>query len=433
MSTGAADPPPRILIIEPNRRFCANLRAYTVGGWHDASVQSVGTSLESAARDRRHLNTFDVVIAAISFERDGTSSHPALRALQAMQQDSDAPAVILLADSGSEYTAVQALKAGAFDYLVKQHTSRELIINSIDRALRSRLRTPPVRSELSLYGYRIGQRLSASDAVSVHVAFSAERNEDVVVKILQRGRGSLALDVQFERFVDEFKILVDIDDRAVADIYDFRVTSQYCYIAMEYFRLGHVGGLLAGGRLEVPEALRLAGEIAQALSIIHMSGVVHRDLKPGNIMRRQDGSVALIDFGISQSTILALSRLDATAEPIAGTPYYMSPEQISGQPTDARADLYSLGVILYQMLTGEKPYVGESYDQIVAQHLDGRIPTLPAALSSLQYLIEALLGLTPDERLGSARELGELLDRERTRATGETSPPAAAGEPASVG
>jgi serine/threonine protein kinase len=426
MTSPGADTPPRILIIEPDRRFCANLRAYTVTGWKSAAVQSVGSSLESVAKDRERLNSFDVVIAACSFAKDGSSSHPALRALRALRADRSSPAVILLAEHGSEYLAAQALKAGAFDYLVKQHASRELIVASIASALRARgcsANTRGAQSTIDLFGYEIRRRLAVNDNVSVHVAFSAERNEDVVLKVLHRSRAPLARDIHFERFVDEFKILFDIDDPAVAEIYDFRVTEQYCYIAMEYFALGHLGTRLTGGPLGVVDALGLCAEIAQALSIIHMAGVVHRDLKPGNIMLREDGSIALIDFGISQSAMLAESRLFDDGPVISGTPYYMSPEQVDGRSTDERTDLYSLGVILFQMLTGRKPYVGESFEEIVAQHGTPEIPSLPAPLAGYQDLLGRLLAPEMDRRLGSARELAEIIEHLLARASASQDDP----------
>jgi serine/threonine protein kinase len=252
--------------------------------------------------------------------------------------------------------------------------------------------------------------LATRDSFSVHAAFSAERGKEVVLKVLHRGRGSLARDANFERLVTEFKLLYDINDHAVAEIYDFRVTTQYCYIAMEYFPRGHLGTQL-DTRLAPREALYYAREIARALSIIHTAGVVHRDLKPANIMLRDDDSIALIDFGISQSTHTAKAEPEGLAREIAGTPYYMSPEQAAGLPVDERTDLYSLGVILYQMLTADKPYLGATADEILDQHRNAALPVLPAELAACQPLVNKLLAKDPAQRFGSARETIEALQQ----------------------
>jgi serine/threonine protein kinase len=215
----------------------------------------------------------------------------------------------------------------------------------------------------------------------------------------------------------EFKLLYDINDHAAAEIYDFRVTSQYCYIAMEYFPLGHLGTQLDAPLLP-PEALHYAREIAHGLSIIHTAGVIHRDLKPGNIMLRHDDTVALIDFGISQSTQITNVLAEGAGE-IAGTPYYISPEQASGTATDERTDLYALGVILHQMLTGEKPYVGDTTDAILEQHKNAPLPVLREDLAAYQPLLNKLLAKDPAQRYGSAREVLEAIDQIAASSAGE--------------
>jgi serine/threonine protein kinase len=198
---------------------------------------------------------------------------------------------------------------------------------------------------------------------------------------------------------------------------------------MEYFPLGHLGTQL-DARLPPAEALHYAREIAHGLSIIHTAGVIHRDLKPGNIMLRDDDSVALIDFGISHSALTAAQNADDTQREIAGTPYYMSPEQAAGAVTDERADLYSLGVILYQMLTGAKPYVGATTVDILQQHRSAALPTLDAELAAYQPLLNKLMAKDPSQRFSSAREVLEALEQTpaaSTEASREEPAPALAG------
>lgn len=403
---------PRILILESDRSTCATLRGYVVKGWRGASVQSTGAELSSIVGDRDRLKSFDVILVGCDFSSDGTAGNPTLRALRALVADPNNPPVILLTESGSEYTAVQAIKSGAFDYITKGLLSNDQLITAVQKALLLNNRVPSsedVTGTLKLFGYDIRRCLANHKGVSIHVAFSAERGEEVVLKVLHRGRGSLSRNTAFARFLDEFKVLYDIDDPAVAAIYDFRVTSRYSYIAMEYFPEGHLGRRVSEA-IEPEEALSIAIEIAHALAIIHAAGVVHRDLKPGNIMLRTNGAAALIDFGISQSALMESSANSAQPDTISGTPYYMSPEQASGNATDERTDLYSLGIILYQMLTGEKPYIGDDTETILAQHKDAPVPVLPTHLHKYQSLLDRLLAKAVDQRLASARELVELIE-----------------------
>jgi eukaryotic-like serine/threonine-protein kinase len=416
----SVDNAPRILILEPDSRVRSSLLRYAVKGWQGAAVQSMSGTLTEALADPERLKSFDVLLVGCDFSNDGTTENPTLQAIRAVAAEPRNPTVILLTSKGSEYTAVQAIKSGAFDYIPKTLLGREQVLSAVQRAMLYRrgllgTRGGTVTGVVRLFGYDMRRCLATRDSVSVHVAFSAERAKEVVLKVLHRGRGSLSRDANFERLVMEFKLLYDIHDRAVAEIYDFRVTNQYCYIAMEYFPLGHLGTAL-DGKLAPRTALRYAREIARGLSIIHTAGVIHRDLKPANIMLRHDDSVALIDFGISQFTHAAKVEPQGTTREIAGTPYYMSPEQADGLAADERTDLYSLGVILYQMLTGDKPYVGATADEILEQHRSAPVPTLPAEVAACQPLLNKLLAKDPSQRFGSAREAIEALQLAMTAA-----------------
>jgi len=161
-------------------------------------------------------------------------------------------------------------------------------------------------------------------------------------------------------------------------------------------------------RLEPIAALRYVRQMAAALGALHEVGVLHRDVKPGNLLLRQDGSVAFIDFGLARQ--LRLESDITGVGTIFGTPHYMSPEQGHGSPLDERSDLYSLGVVLHEMLTGEKPYSAETPLAVIYMHANASIPRLPYSLAHLQPLLDGLLAKKPADRLASAAAIVATID-----------------------
>ena len=150
-------------------------------------------------------------------------------------------------------------------------------------------------------------------------------------------------------------------------------------------------------------AVGYLADIAQGLEAVHNAGVVHRDLKPTNIMFRDDGSLALTDFGLSRSSEDVASL--TTSGEILGTPMYMSPEQGTGEVADARSDLYSAGIMFYEMLVGERPFTAPSAPFLIYQHIQAAVPRLPEGLTRFQALVDALLAKAPVDRVPSARAL----------------------------
>ena len=172
---------------------------------------------------------------------------------------------------------------------------------------------------------------------------------------------------------------------------------------------------LAGGDLKqriskgihALDAIQYTREIASALASIHSVGILHRDLKPANIMFRTDGSIALIDFGLAKR--MRLDQEITGSGQIFGTPYYMSPEQGHADEVDMRSDIYSLGVIFYEMLTGKKPYLGSNAMAIIFKHNKQPVPLLPPRLAEYQAVLNMLLAKKPEDRLQNAHEVLEWL------------------------
>ncbi|MEM9209442.1 MAG: serine/threonine-protein kinase, partial [Pseudomonadota bacterium] len=192
----------------------------------------------------------------------------------------------------------------------------------------------------------------------------------------------------------------------IVRIYDLGVGDDHAHIAMEYMPAGDLKQKIAAG-INERHAVSYVKQLAGAIAEMHGVGILHRDLKPGNIMFRDDGSLSIIDFGLAKQL-----RLDAEmtgSGEIFGTPYYMSPEQGHAEDVDQRSDVYSLGVIFYEMLTGRKPYRASSAMGIIYKHSHAPIPLLPHYLSQYQAIINLMLAKDPENRLQSVGELDEWL------------------------
>ena len=245
-------------------------------------------------------------------------------------------------------------------------------------------------------GYQVIRKLGQGGMSDVFLAYSAARKTEVVLKVLQT---SLQSDADMlRRFIQEYAILANIEHHHIAKIYDQGFTDAYAFIAMEY---------LSGGDFKTEIAKRpthariidLLRQIVSALSTIHQLGIVYRDLKPENLMFRGNGSLVLVDFGIVKNIREETDALVRTQHgQIIGTPYYVSPEQASGKEVTHRCDFYSLGVILYELLVGSRPYRGDSLGELLNCHISAPTPRLPAAHAKFQPFLDRMMAKNPEDR-----------------------------------
>ena len=269
-------------------------------------------------------------------------------------------------------------------------------------------------SSPKINGYRLIRQIGAGGTSQVFLAERLPRlgqpapePAQVVLKVLD---ANLMTDAFIERFIREYRIISAVQNKHVARIYDQGITDDHVYIAMEYFaggdlrrRLGTRAQQANGPLLTSMQTLRIVMQAARALDAIHSAGVIHRDLKPNNIMFRHGEQLALVDFGVAKQA--GENTLTATGGTLLATPLYMSPEQCLGQPQDERSDLYSLGVMLYEMFTGRRLFESDNLAAIALSHVHGEVPRLPPALAGYQTLMDRLLAKNPDGRFSSAREL----------------------------
>jgi DNA-binding NarL/FixJ family response regulator len=263
-------------------------------------------------------------------------------------------------------------------------------------------------------GYTILQKIGESEAAAVYLAIAEDLGHNVALKISKRkhsGSGDTSesgqRSIMFQR---EFEAIAALDHPSIIDLYDYGIHEGVEFLAMEYFPCGDLKARLQNP-LSADEALAFLREIARSLKVVHEAGIIHRDLKPPNVMLRSDGSVVLIDFGLARSL---LSGDGSTRTGVLrGSPYYMSPEQAQGENLDARTDLYSLGVMLYEMLAGRKPYLGASAIDVLQQHVMAPVPELPLQHLVYQPLLERLMSKSREQRIHSCEELLAAMDQMR--------------------
>ncbi|MGE5617540.1 MAG: protein kinase domain-containing protein [Candidatus Woesearchaeota archaeon] len=254
--------------------------------------------------------------------------------------------------------------------------------------------------------YRLEEVVGHGGMSTVYRATDKVLGRTVAVKVLLAALAEQdpTYAIRFER---EARAAAALDNRSVVTVYDTGTDEGSHYIVMEFISGRSLEQILRSGKpLAVPEATRIAAAVAGALASAHAAGILHRDIKPANVMVADDGSVKVLDFGIARSQ-------DGTAitqvASVVGTAAYMAPERALGQPGDARADIYSLGCVLYAMLTGAPPFSGEISAALLHQQINA-VPRYPSALRAgipraLDALVLAMLAKTPDQRPGSATEV----------------------------
>jgi serine/threonine protein kinase len=318
---------------------------------------------------------------------------------------------------GTREEAAQVRARGAEGCFPRERFSHDALIVRLSDILVARRRVSSTGSlfvgdkaagiEPLIKGYRFLKKLGASSHSSVYLAEREKTGAKMVLKVLRQipdvNDASIAA---FDRFLQEYEMIADIDHPNIVKIYDLGVADDHAHIAMEYLDAGDLRQRI-NEKIFANVAVKYLREIASALARIHEVGILHRDLKPGNIMLRRDNSIALIDFGLAKRLRLQM-EITGSGE-IFGTPYYMSPEQGHGNPVDERSDIYSLGVIFYEMLTGEKPYQADNAMGIIYLHAQAPIPLLPARFAEYQSLLNMMLAKDPEDRLQSVADVEEWL------------------------
>ncbi len=323
------------------------------------------------------------------------------------------PPIIYFVEEDATTPAV-ALEHGALACFSRERIVNRHLASAVREALERRKRDTLQLSakqelekryrfgDVTIRGHRYIQDLGSGGTSRVYLAESERAGEIVVLKVLSHNPDTADSTEGYDRFLQEYELLAGMRHPNVVHIYDFGVADDHAFIAMEYFPNGDLRRRMSES-LSIKETLSYVDQIAHALTAVHKLGVMHRDLKPGNIMLRGDDSLALIDFGVAKQ-IQGTAGLTA-AGTIFGTPYYMSPEQGHGEAVDERSDLYSLGIMFYEMLTQKRPYSAATPMNVIYLHRNAPLPDLPAQVAWLEPVVHRLLAKQPKHRYQSAAEL----------------------------
>jgi len=397
----------KVLIIDGHADFRNLLIHHVTTHWPDAIISAYDPMTAGHLPDEFSGAGNDVVLLG-----DAQGDRDPMLTLRQFVKKQTFPPVVYFGNG----TRTQALDTGASEFFEREGIRHTAFIGRVENILRSRQKVSSNHSRFVkgrepgnhplIRGYRLGKRLAVSEHSAVYVATRDSDDINVVLKVLRQVpdvSGGLGV---FDRFLQEYEMVTELDHPNIVRIYDLGVSDDHAHIAMEYVSGGDLKQRIARG-IAPQEAVEYTRQIASALAELHKLGILHRDLKPGNIMVRSDDTLALIDFGLAKRMRLE-QEITGSGE-IFGTPYYMSPEQGHAEEVDERGDLYSLGIIFYEMLTGQKPFVGSDAMGIIIKHTKSPVPVLPSRLARYQSLINLLLAKRPADRLQTAKEVLEWL------------------------
>jgi tRNA A-37 threonylcarbamoyl transferase component Bud32 len=353
------------------------------------------------------IATYIALFLIVEFNLRDSAVDPLARLVRSREQSPRLP-IFVFARGGDERNAARTIKLGANDYW-PIHSVKIGELGEVLKRLMEPARSPAAgaaatpaadsRRQPQIAGYRLIKTIAESATAAVYLARNDDLTQPVALKVQAlKGRGEVT-EADRQRFVRECQILSALNHRSIADVLDYGITDEYSYLALEYFPCGSLRDRLKNPVSEA-DAVNYARQIGEALQVLHSANVVHRDLKPSNLMLTDDNRLILIDFG-SASMRLAASDL-SRSDLCTGTPYYVCPEQIDNRDPDGRGDLYSLGIVLYEMLVGALPYVGNNLIEIFTAHRAAPVPRLPQRVLRYQPIIDRLLAKEPDDRYPSA-------------------------------
>jgi serine/threonine protein kinase len=393
----------KILVVEDEDSVRRNLaKMLRLEGYDVIEAENGRIGLALAIQDQPDLILSDVLMP----ESDG---HAFLAAVRQTPAIAGIPFVFLTALADRVDRRI-GMNLGADDYLNKPF-SREDVLDAVQARLKRVQAHKPAAVDIDLptdlvqlKGYSIVRRLGGGGMSEVYLGRREADGVAVALKLLDTRLG--AASHLLDRFIQECEMLESIRHPNVARMYGHGFTDSHAFISMEYFECGDIRQRMNSGMTPF-QALSVTYQVALALKQVHVLGIVHRDVKPENLMLRANGSVALIDFGVAK---FAKQNMTFTLHgEIVGSPYYMSPEQAAGKPVCPASDIYSLGVIFFEMVTGRRPYSAETMDAMLHLHMQAALPQFDARHAEFQPLLDGMMSKTLSSRFVQAGQVADVI------------------------
>ena len=405
----------RVLIISDRPDYRQLLAHHVTLEWVDA----LPAEYEPATRGRLQPAFTGSAYHAVLLDHEVQGGR-GLEWLEDLAERPDFPSILYFATSLEPPFPERAMASGASHVLARAEFEHAELVGALrtviarsrsvlaETSRAARQQPAPDRfGSVRIRGHRCIRRIAVGGSSSVFLAECRRSGQQRVLKIFRQVPDVVEGTTTFERFLREYELVAHLRHPNIARIYDIGAADDHLFLSMEYFP---GGDLRARMREPLPwrSALAYLRQMAAALGALHGVGVLHRDVKPGNVLLREDGSLAFIDFGLARHLELESDITGAGA--IFGTPHYMSPEQGHGSTLDERSDIYSLGIVLHEMLTGQKPYLADNPMAVIYHHANAPIPRLPQATARLQPLLDSLLAKRPADRPPSAAQIIARID-----------------------
>jgi len=408
--------PKRILIIDDDPLF-TKLLSHRIGvANHEAVIDTLDPNTQGWPTHSSAFTEYDVIFLDYLL-----GNFDGMRCIASIRQLTRRAYITIISGTTNEKDAVLSIKAGADNYLPKQLLTPERIKDVIasaeddnrDNATNTNFRLSNTHGMHArkgnllfprIDGYKIKRKIGVGGMAAVYLAERKFDQLDVVIKVLDTTESQAQQLVERTRL--EYELISEIDNENVIVIDEIGEHDGLIFIVMEHFDAGDLKQRIEH-RFSTIQAIKFLKDIAAGLLAIDQKQYVHRDLKPSNIMFRSDGTLAIIDFSVAKS--LAFESGITLEGEVVGTPYYMSPEQAIGNRVDIRSDIYSLGIILYEMLLGRKPFYARDLQELIRMQINQPLPELPVHLNSFNWLLEKMTAKAPDQRFQNVQELSDAL------------------------